>query len=122
MDKLLFPKCGIYISDVERIAKYADNKRHAAKLLGISERQFYSVIKSQNLDHLFQLKKKRKITITKQDLQELAEIGVTIADAAAILETDRGWVRKLLNRWNMRHLFETNSGKCSWKARRGYCG
>lgn len=120
MDTLLFPRCGITMQHVLTIAGVADNKRDAAKKLGVSERQFYTVISRHNLGHLFANRKPRKVCVTKEDIVALAQERYTRKDAAYILGISPEYLKKLIQRWNLADMFVVSKGKASWVTRRGY--
>jgi hypothetical protein len=119
--EVLFPYCGITLSDVLSVAAKADNKRHAAKLLGVSERQFCSVIKDRQLGHLFSLKKPRKIKVSPEDIIELAQQGFIRRDVAFMLGVSPAYLKKLILKWKLQDAFTVRHGYASWVCRRGYC-
>lgn len=117
---LLFPRCGITLQHVQEIAKVAKNKREAARKLGISERQFYSVIAKHNLGYLFSRFKSRKICVTKEEIIDMAQQGYTRRDTAYLLGISVDYLKRLIHRWQLADTFIITKGKASWITRRGY--
>jgi len=117
---LLFPLCGITLQHVEEIAKIADNKRDAARRLGISERQFYQVISDKKLHYLFQRKRPQSRCVSADDIVLLAKEGYTRRDTAYLLGISDAYLKTLIHHWNLATEFIVTKGKAAWVTRRGY--
>lgn len=122
-EEMIFPECGLSMEDVSDVAERAINLRHGADLLGVSQSHLYKVLQARDLLHLFPNKgHRRKPMLTKEDLVECAEMGLTKEDTAHVLGVGRSTVFRYAKRFGVSDMFETNCGKAAWIARRGYCG
>lgn len=122
MNELLFPRCGITMQHVKDIAEIANNKRDAARRLGICERQFYAVIAKHRLGYLFASKHPRPRRVSADDIIELARQGFTRRDTAYLLKISDDYLKVLIRKWKLAGEFTVNKGKAAWTTRRGYVG
>jgi transposase len=113
--------CGLTYMQIVDIAIECPNKRAAAKRLGVSERQFYAVIKRRGMGHWFRCEKPRPRCISREDIVELAGQGFIRADVADLLGISEGYLKDLVHEWNLQDAFTVRRGKAAWVARRGYC-
>lgn len=115
--RLLFPSCGISYLQVISVAGV--NQRHAAKKLGVSERQFTEVIRRRHMQHWFPDVRPRPRCISREDIEKLAAEGYTKRDAAFIAGVEYSYFKELVQLYGLRDLFP-NCGEASWISRRGY--
>lgn len=121
--EMIFPECGLSMDDVLGVAEKAVNLSHGADLLGVSQPHLHKVLQARDLLHLFPSRgHRREPKLTKEDLVECAEMGLTKEDTAQVLGVGRSTVFRYAKRFGVSDMFETNCGKAAWIARRGYCG
>jgi len=112
--------CGLTYADCISVAGV--NQRSAAKKLGVSERQFGAVVKRLGMGHWYPDVRPRPRCISREDIVKVAGEGYTRRDAAHILGISFGYLRDLVEEWELQDAFIVKGGHASWVARRGYCG
>lgn len=121
LSKLIFPRCGLTYQHVIDVACIVPNKRAAAKKLGVSERQFYQVVKDLGLGHWFTLKKPRSRCLSREDVAQFGREGYTKKDAAYLAGVNYDYFKDLVRLYDLNDFFP-GPGYAGWIGRRGYAG
>lgn len=85
---MIFPRCGLTLADVERVAESTKIFTEAARRLGVSINQFHRQIGKFDLWHLFEKQgdlvcpKKR---VTLDEIKRIAEVAASKREAARLL-------------------------------------
>lgn len=113
---MIFPRCGITLADLEKVAQTAKSQRHAAKLCGIHPDHFNARVVEFGLQSLFP--RQYQSALTAEALAELG--GMLKVDAAHVAGISESHFRRLVQRYELQHLFPKRGGECSYLARKGY--
>ena len=116
--QLIFPNCGITYADCQSVSGM--NHRRAAKKLGIAEDHFQKTIKKIGASHLYPDVRPRPRCVSKEDIIQVASEKLTRRDAAHILGISYGYLRDLIQEWDLGgHFISGNEARSV--ARKGYC-
>ena len=116
--RTIFPLCGITYADCVSVAGV--NQREAARKLGIAEDHFRRVINMLGMGHWYPDVRPRPRCVSKEDVIQVASEKFTRRDAAHILGISYGYLRDLIQEWDLGgHFISGNEARSV--ARKGYC-